>query len=80
MTGSFLTKEELIDLTDRQLPSKQIEWLKKNGWKYAVSAAGRPKVSREYFSFRVGKTEEEPLNGETEPDFFGWMKKYGRRP
>lgn len=76
MSDSFLTKEELIELTDRQLPSKQIEWLKRNGWKYAVSAADRPKVSREYFDFRMGKAPDEPIDIERqEPNFSHWINK-----
>lgn len=74
----FLTQDDLIELTDRQLPSKQIDWLKRNGWKYAVSAAGRPKVSREYFSFRMGAAVEEPKDHEQEPDYSGWIKKYNK--
>lgn len=73
-TSSVLTKEEMIDLTDRQLPSKQIDWLKQNGWKYAVSASGRPKVSREYFSFKMGATVAEPSDIDQEPDFSHWTK------
>ncbi len=74
MTSSFLSKEELIELTDRQLPSKQIEWLKKNSWKYAISAACRPKVSRDYFNFKMGTAVAEPNDCAQEPDFSRWMK------
>lgn len=73
-----MTKEELIELTDRQLPSKQIEWLKRNGWKYAVSAAGRPKVSRDFFDFKMGRATDEPPDIAQEPDFSGWIKKHGK--
>lgn len=72
--SSFLTREEMIELTDRQLPSKQIEWLKKNGWKHAVSAAGLPKVSREYFGFKMGTSVAEPTDLGQEPDFSHWEK------
>lgn len=68
----FLTQNDLIELTDRQMPSKQIEWLKQNGWKFAVSAAGRPKVSREYFSFKMGIGTDEPKDSEIEPDWSSW--------
>ncbi len=77
MTSSFMSKEELIELTDRQLPSKQIEWLKKNGWRYVVSAAGHPKVSREYFSFKMGTAVAEPTDLGQEPDFSHWTKQGG---
>jgi hypothetical protein len=42
----LLTPEELSALTDRARASDQIDWLKKAGWRFAVSAAGRPKVAR----------------------------------
>lgn len=78
MSNSFLTPEALMNLTDRQLPSKQIAWLKDNGWKFAISAAGRPKVSQAYFYFRMGTALiEETDNGEQEPDFSRWTKKHG---
>lgn len=79
MSNLVLTREELIELTDRQMPGKQIEWLKKNRWKYAVSAAGRPKVSRDYFNFRVGTAQEEPKEGAQEPDYSRWIAKHGDR-
>lgn len=76
MSNTYLTKDEMIELTDRQLPSKQIEWLKRNGWKFAVSAAGHPKVARTYHEFRLGTVEAEP-QGEEEPDFSHWIDKVG---
>ncbi|QBI78903.1 hypothetical protein [Pseudomonas phage vB_Pae_BR144a] len=33
-------------------PSKQIEWLNRYGWKYAVTAANRPIVGRVYARWR----------------------------
>lgn len=78
MSNTYLTKEEMIELTARQLPSKQIEWLKRNGWKFAVSAAGHPKVARTYHEFRLGMVATEPQGAE-EPDFSHWAKKSGGR-
>ena len=74
--STYLRKDELIDLTDRQLPGKQIEWLKRNGWKFAISASGHPKVSREYHDFRLGTMENEPDDSQ-EPDFSHWTVKNG---
>jgi len=76
MSDTYLTKEELIELTDRQLPSKQIDWLKRYGWKFAVSAAGHPKVARTYHEFRLGSVATEP-QGTEEPDFSRWIEKSG---
>lgn len=71
-----LSPAELQDLTDRQLPSKQIAWLKENGWKFAISAAGRPKVARTYYDYKLGTREKEPDNDQ-EPDFSHWVNNNG---
>ncbi len=73
-----LTQAELADLTDRALPSKQIEWLRRNGWKFAVSAAGKPKVARAFYDFKLGTAASEPENESHEPDFSSW-KNDGRQ-
>mgnify|MGYP000862956107 CR=1 FL=1 len=39
--SEFLSEEEVAELTGREYPSKQIEWLNRYGWKYAVTAANR---------------------------------------
>lgn len=81
MTNLFLTPEALKNLTDRQLPSKQIAWLKANGWKFAISAAGRPKVSQAYFDFRMGTALlDETEKGTQEPDFSSWTNRHGGKP
>ncbi|WP_412479873.1 DUF4224 domain-containing protein [Azonexus sp. IMCC34839] len=72
--GAHLTREEVRELTDRVLPGKQIEWLKQYGWKFAISAAGRPKIARTYYDFRMGAMENEPANDQ-EPDFSHWTAK-----
>lgn len=69
---TFLTVAELAELTDRQLPSKQIEWLEDFKWKFAISAAGRPKVSRSYYEHRLGALSADTDN-HIEPDFSRWM-------
>lgn len=43
----FLTHDELRELTDRARPGDQLAWLAANGFRFAVSAAGRPKVLRD---------------------------------
>ncbi|MFZ6760841.1 DUF4224 domain-containing protein [Undibacterium sp. Ji50W] len=50
----FLTDEELRELTGYTYRSRQILWLKKNNWKFEVSAQLRPKVARSYFEIRLG--------------------------
>lgn len=43
MSG-FLTAEQLRELTGYVKPSKQIEWLTRNGIRHFVNAYGRPVV------------------------------------
>ncbi|MEN9417084.1 MAG: hypothetical protein RI988_704, partial [Pseudomonadota bacterium] len=34
----FLSPDELVALTGRPQKSRQIEWLRNNGWRFAVNA------------------------------------------
>lgn len=67
----FLTIEELQELTGWKLPSKQAEWLTRNGWLFALSAGGRPKVLRTYTEHRLGGTKSADPGpcAQTEPNF-----------
>lgn len=49
----LLTPAELIDLTDRRRASAQIAWLRSHGWRFEVSAGGRPKVARAEYERRM---------------------------
>lgn len=40
----FLTPDQLVELTDRKRPKDQIAWLGQHGFRFELSAAGRPKV------------------------------------
>ncbi|HBN8473714.1 TPA: DUF4224 domain-containing protein [Pseudomonas aeruginosa] len=51
--SEFLSEEEVAELTGREYPSKQIEWLNRSGWKYAVTAANRPIVGRVYARLKL---------------------------
>ncbi|NDI84612.1 DUF4224 domain-containing protein [Undibacterium crateris] len=50
----FLTDNELRELTGYAYRSKQILWLKKNNWKFELTAQLRPRVARSYFEVRLG--------------------------
>jgi len=45
MSDLFLTREQLIMLTDRRRACKQIECLKKNRIPYTLDARGKPVVT-----------------------------------
>lgn len=67
-TPLFLTSSELFALTGRQQAARQIAWLRRYGWRFAVSANGRPRVARAYFDKRLAGIESTP-EPSNEPDF-----------
>jgi hypothetical protein len=64
----FLSPAELVTLTECPQRARQIAWLRRYGWRFAISAKGNPRVSRAYFDKRMAGIEgtPEPSN---EPDF-----------
>ena len=62
----FLTPEELREMTGFCRPSKQIEWLRANGFSFRIAADGHPRVLASHVQ-RVmgGQTVKEG----TTPDF-----------
>lgn len=46
MSSTFLTPEEIAELTGRKIASLQIEWLRKNGFRFWENAAHKPVVPR----------------------------------
>lgn len=56
--GMFLSREDLVELTDRQTARAQIAWLAEHGYRFEVSAAGRPKVLRSAVEARLGGAAE----------------------
>lgn len=51
--ATFLTPEEIHELTDYELPRFQIAWLRNKGWRFEVGASGRPRVARAYWERRM---------------------------
>lgn len=49
----FLDVDELHELTGYVTSCRQIEWLRRRGWRHEVNSAGRPKVARAYFERRM---------------------------
>ncbi|MFZ6864698.1 DUF4224 domain-containing protein [Undibacterium sp. Ji67W] len=78
----FLTEDELRELTGYAYRSRQIIWLKKNNWKFEVTAQLRPKVARSYFELRLGGTTNTTitnLNEQTPRPNFGALSQMVRR-
>jgi len=56
MSGTFVSNEELRELTGYKYPKHQLGWLKGRNWKYETDCAGKPRVLRAYFESRLGGT------------------------
>lgn len=71
MTAStFLTEEELRELTGRALHKRQREWLQAQGWTFTVNANGRPIVSRAHMEAMLGGAKSETAADRTyRPNF-----------
>jgi hypothetical protein len=54
----FLDSSELEALTGYIRISDQRRWLADHGWKFAISGAGRPVVSRSYCERKLGDGDE----------------------
>lgn len=75
MTSLCLTDEELQDLTDTPVRALQIKWLTANGWQFALSRLGKPKVARGYFERRMGVVDKPNDAGQTAPDWTSFEAK-----
>jgi Domain of unknown function (DUF4224) len=71
MSNTFLTPEELAELTESRLRSKQVDWLDRHGWVYVLSRLGNPRVLRAHAEIKMGLVSTMP-SAETEPDFSHW--------
>lgn len=58
MMSTFLSSEEIADLTDRKTKSKQIDYLRSSGIAFFVSATGHPKVLRSTLEGRKEAPQE----------------------
>ena len=54
VTNLVLSIEELVELTGYKYPSKQISWLKKNGFKHRLNRFKQPKVDRAHYLTKMG--------------------------
>ena len=68
---TFLTKEELRELTGRALHKRQREWLKAEGWTFTINAAGRPIVSRAHMEAMLGGAKTDTAETRTYSPNFG---------
>jgi biotin operon repressor len=62
--GTFLSEDEVAELTGRKVKAKQIDQLKKMGVPFYVNASGRAVVVRSVLDGSMAKAE---------PEKRGWM-------
>lgn len=67
-TIMFLTEDQLSELTGFIRPSKQIEWLQREGFEFRVAADGHPRVLRDHV-FRLMGVTDIAAKRKTAPDF-----------
>ncbi|MFN7473341.1 MAG: DUF4224 domain-containing protein [Burkholderiales bacterium] len=70
----LLNPDELAELTGTKRSCLQVEWLNRQGWRYVLSRNGAPRVSREYFSLRLGHGAERQ-ESQSRPDWSRWNAK-----
>jgi hypothetical protein len=64
----FLTEPQIAELTGFVRPSKQIEWLQREGFEFRVAADGHPRVLRDHV-FRMMGVIDLASRRRTTPDF-----------
>ena len=57
MTRTFLTRDELADLTGYQQRRKQCAWLRDGGWPFVLGGDGHPRVLRDELVRRLSAAE-----------------------
>lgn len=67
-SNMFLDEADIKSLTGFVRPSKQIEWLRREGFKFRVAADGRPRVLRQHVLAVMGVTDI-AIRRRTAPDF-----------
>lgn len=68
LTLTFLTQEEIRELTDLKFPKAQLRWLQKNSYPFEIAASGKPKVLREYVINKLMIISFSPIST-NEPNF-----------
>lgn len=53
MQSETLAEEELAAITGYMIPSGQIAWFDRNGWKYVLTRAKRPGAGRVYARMKL---------------------------
>jgi hypothetical protein len=54
VSATFLTSEELEELTGFKANHCQVRWLERHGWRFFLTRKGAPRVARGHFNQRMG--------------------------
>jgi hypothetical protein len=66
VSSETLADEELAVITGYRVPSRQIDWLNMNGWKYVLTGARRPIVGRLYARLKLAGVNPSATNAVAE--------------
>lgn len=69
----FLTNDQLAELTGFVRPSKQAEWLRREGFEFRVAADGHPRVLEAHVMKLMGVSDTVGKR-KTSPDFTSLRK------
>jgi len=67
--SEILAKDELSDLIGFGQRSKQLEWLRANGWRFQLSGSGDPIVGRWYARMKLAGVDVSSSAQVKLPDF-----------
>lgn len=65
----FLSPEELRQLTGGAIRRRQIEWLRRERWRFVLDLEGRPRVDRRYYERRMLMAEQQEPVERVRPNF-----------
>jgi Domain of unknown function (DUF4224) len=75
----FLTRDELMEMTERKQRLKVIDWLSHNGYRFDLAADGWPKVLRAGVEAKLMPTTSRRTTPKFEPDFSVYYRQTKRR-
>ena len=64
----FVSETDVESLTGYRRPSAQIDWLRRNGWRFVVNALGKPVIALAEFHRRMVGGSRLPVGGQ-EPNW-----------
>ena len=66
--NTFLTAQEIEELTDLKQSAAQVRWLASRGWPFEISALGKVKVLRSLMEAKMGISSSNLANRKAKPN------------